>query len=50
MLIPGDPERTKRAEVKIGGVSLGDAIVDQLKTISGQLSVAWPASLGEEGR
>ena len=47
VLIPGDPERAKRAEVKTGGVSLGDAIVDQLKTISGQLSVALPASLGE---
>ena len=47
VLIPGDPERAKRADVQASGVSLGDAIVDQLKTISGKLSVALPASLGK---
>jgi LDH2 family malate/lactate/ureidoglycolate dehydrogenase len=45
VLIPGDPERAKRAEVKASGVNLGDAIIDQLKTISGKLSIALPPSL-----
>ncbi|MEC7245358.1 MAG: Ldh family oxidoreductase, partial [Pseudomonadota bacterium] len=46
VLIPGDPERTKRAEVAKNGVNLSQTICDQLKQISISLSVPVPASLG----
>ena len=45
VLIPGDPERAKRAEVQAKGVSLSEAIIDQLKTISDELSVPRPDSV-----
>ena len=46
VLIPGDPERAKRAEVAKNGVNLSQTICDQLKQISISLSVPVPASLG----
>ena len=45
VLIPGDPERAKRAEVAKNGVNLSQTICDQLKQISISLSVPIPASL-----
>ena len=42
VLIPGDPERAKRAAARQHGVELNQAIADQLNTISAELGVTVP--------
>ena len=44
VLIPGDPERRRRAHVAEHGISLDEAIRDQLVLISNELGVAVPSA------
>ena len=43
VLIPGDPERRRRAHVKDHGITLDKTIRDQLVLISNELDVAVPS-------
>ena len=45
VLIPGDPERAKRAEVKEKGILLSEAVCAQLIEISRELDVALPETV-----
>ena len=45
VLIPGDPERAKRADANRKGIELNATIADQLKTISDGLGVSAPEIL-----
>ena len=45
VLIPGDPERAKRAAARQQGVELNSTIAEQLKAISAQLGVAVPETV-----
>ena len=47
VLMPGDPERTKRRAARMNGIELGQSICDQLIEISTELSVVIPNSLGD---
>ena len=44
VLIPGDPERRRRAHVKDHGITLDETIRDQLVLISNELNVAVPSA------
>ena len=46
VLMPGDPERTKRRAARMNGIELGQSICDQLIEISTELGVAIPNPLG----
>ena len=42
VLIPGDPERAKRAAARQHGIELNQTIADQLNAISAELGVTIP--------
>ena len=46
VLMPGDPERTKRKAARMNGIELGQSICNQLIEISTELGVVIPNPLG----